>query len=225
MQLHPTSLPSGQLGDEAYAFVDWLADAGQSWWQMLPLGPPDRYGSPYKAKSAFAAWPGLLAEPAAPVSKAEELDFREREAGWIEDWARLSSRGAVADQVRFDREWGAVRRHAEERGVIFLLALAGQSEDPPGAVPGELGQLDLEIGLRGEQFDHVRRTDCTLIAAAQAQRADWRPVQAELVGVCLESGIVMRIAIRALERQQMEERTVFHQRHVGGRGDFTASEL
>ena len=40
-------------------------DAGQSWWQMLPLGPPDRYGSPYKAKSAFAAWPGLLAEPRA----------------------------------------------------------------------------------------------------------------------------------------------------------------
>src|SRR3954466_2774233 len=70
VQLHPTSLPGGRLGPEAYAFVDWLADAGQSWWQMLPLGPPDRYGSPYKARSAFAAWPGLLAEPDAPVSAA-----------------------------------------------------------------------------------------------------------------------------------------------------------
>ena len=29
---------------------------------MLPLGPPDRYGSPYKARSAFAAWPGLPKE-------------------------------------------------------------------------------------------------------------------------------------------------------------------
>ena len=37
VQLHPTSLPKGRLGAEAYAFVDWLADAGQSWWQMLPL--------------------------------------------------------------------------------------------------------------------------------------------------------------------------------------------
>jgi 4-alpha-glucanotransferase len=118
--LHPTSLPGGRLGREAHAFVDWLADAGQSWWQMLPLGPPDRYGSPYKARSAFAAWPGLLAEPSAPVTKAEELDFREREAAWIEDWARFAGRGAVADQVRFDREWAALRAHAAERGVGLI---------------------------------------------------------------------------------------------------------
>src|SRR5919199_5293871 len=75
VQLHPTSLPGGRLGPEAFAFVDWLADAGQSWGQMLPLSPPDRYGSPYKAKSAFAAWPGLLAEPDAPVSAAEASAF------------------------------------------------------------------------------------------------------------------------------------------------------
>src|SRR5437868_14380785 len=33
--LHPTSLPSGKLDREAYRFVDWLAAAGQSWWQVL----------------------------------------------------------------------------------------------------------------------------------------------------------------------------------------------
>jgi 4-alpha-glucanotransferase len=120
VQLHPTSLPSGRLGREAYAFVDWLAAAGQSWWQMLPLGPPDRHGSPYKAKSAFAAWPGLLADPRAPVSKEEELAFREREAYWIEDWAAVAGRGAVADQVRFDREWTALRAYASERGVGLI---------------------------------------------------------------------------------------------------------
>ena len=120
VQLHPTSLPGGRLGRDAYAWIDWLAEAGQTWWQMLPLGPPDRYGSPYKARSAFAAWPGLLAEPAAPVSKAEELDFREREAAWIEDWARFAGRGAVADQVRFEREWDALRAHAADRGVRLI---------------------------------------------------------------------------------------------------------
>jgi 4-alpha-glucanotransferase len=57
VQLHLTSLPDGRLGRSAYRFVDWLAAAGQSWWQTLPLGPPDRRGSPYKARSAFAAWP------------------------------------------------------------------------------------------------------------------------------------------------------------------------
>lgn len=120
VQLHPTSLPGGRLGAEAHAFVDWVAEAGQSWWQVLPLGPPDRHRSPYKARSAFAAWPGLLAEPRAPVSKSEELDFRERHAFWIEDWERASTHGAVADQVRFDREWGELRRHAEERGVRIM---------------------------------------------------------------------------------------------------------
>src|ERR671917_589249 len=120
VQLHPASLPGGRLGRDAYGWVDWLADAGQTWWRMLPLGPPDRYGSPYKARSAFAAWPGLLATPAAPVSKAEELDFREREAGWIEGWAAVAGRGAVADQVRFEREWSALRAHAAERGVRLI---------------------------------------------------------------------------------------------------------
>jgi 4-alpha-glucanotransferase len=68
--LHPTSLPSGKLDREAYRFVDWLAAAGQSWWQMLPLGPPDEYGSPYASPSAFAASPALLAKPAARVTAA-----------------------------------------------------------------------------------------------------------------------------------------------------------
>ena len=120
VQLHPTSLPGGRLGREAYAFVDWLAAAGQAWWQMLPLGPPDRYGSPYKSHSAFAAWPGLLAEPRAPVTRAEEIGFRERNAYWIEDWGRFGPRGAIADQVRFDREWAALRRYAADRGVRLI---------------------------------------------------------------------------------------------------------
>jgi 4-alpha-glucanotransferase len=117
VQLHPTSLPGGRLGREAHRFVEWLADAGQSWWQMLPLGPPDRHGSPYKSASAFAAWPGLLADPRAPVPKEAELDFRDRNAFWIDDWAK---RGSIADQVRFDREWAALRSHAEERGVRLI---------------------------------------------------------------------------------------------------------
>jgi 4-alpha-glucanotransferase len=120
VQLHPTSLPGGRLGRHAYAWVDWLAQAGQSWWQMLPLGPPDRYRSPYKATSAFAAWPGLLGEPRAPVSKADELDFRERNAFWIDDWERFAGRDAIADQVRFDREWAALRGYAAERGVRII---------------------------------------------------------------------------------------------------------
>ncbi|MDP2712017.1 MAG: 4-alpha-glucanotransferase [Solirubrobacteraceae bacterium] len=121
MQLHPTSLPAGRLGDDALRFVDWLAEAGQSWWQMLPLGPPDRARSPYKSASAFAAWRGLLSDPAAPVSDDEIDAFRMRESFWIGDWERVAGgRRAVADQVRFAREWDALRRYARERGVGLI---------------------------------------------------------------------------------------------------------
>lgn len=56
--LHPTSLPGafgiGEFGDEAYQFVDFLEQAGQSYWQILPLGPTGYGDSPYQCFSAFA---------------------------------------------------------------------------------------------------------------------------------------------------------------------------
>jgi 4-alpha-glucanotransferase len=62
--MHPTSLwgpeGTGTLGLEAYRFVEFLARAGQSWWQILPLGPPGPYDSPYMATSAFAGNVQLL---------------------------------------------------------------------------------------------------------------------------------------------------------------------
>ena len=120
VQLHVTSLPDGRLGASAFAFVDWLAQAGQSWWQVLPVGPPDRMASPYRARSAFAAWRNLLADPAAPVSAAEAREFRERHAFWIGDWERAAGARAVNDQVRFEREWGELRAHAASRRVRLI---------------------------------------------------------------------------------------------------------
>jgi 4-alpha-glucanotransferase len=74
--LHPTSLPGrfgiGDLGPSAYAFVDFLAAAGQGLWQMLPLGPTGYGESPYQCTSAFAGNP-LLISP--------ELLL---EAGWVD---------------------------------------------------------------------------------------------------------------------------------------------
>ena len=56
--LHPTSLPGkfgiGDLGDSAFAFVDFLVASKQSLWQVLPLGPTGFGDSPYQCFSAFA---------------------------------------------------------------------------------------------------------------------------------------------------------------------------
>ena len=118
--LHPTSLPSGKLDREAYRFVEWLAAAGQSWWQVLPLGPSDEFGSPYRSPSAFAASPELLARPDARVTAAEVEDFVARHPFWTGGWARFAGEGSLADQVRFEREWNALRRHAAEHGVRLI---------------------------------------------------------------------------------------------------------
>jgi len=62
--LHPTSLPGrfgiGDLGTEAYRFADFLADAKQHLWQVLPLGPIGYGNSPYQCHSVFAGNPLLL---------------------------------------------------------------------------------------------------------------------------------------------------------------------
>ncbi len=117
--LHPTSLAGpygiGDIGPAAVSLLDWLARAGQSVWQILPLGPPDFDGSPYGALSAFAANPLLispdllaadglvapadLAAPAA-VATSPRVDF-DRVAAWKEQlhrraFERLQSRPELA---------------------------------------------------------------------------------------------------------------------------------
>ena len=62
--LHPTSLsnpyPIGDLGPAAIAFVDFMVESGQRWWQMLPIGPAGGDNSPYRSPSAFCGNPLLM---------------------------------------------------------------------------------------------------------------------------------------------------------------------
>lgn len=75
--LHPTSLPGphgiGDLGEEAYAFVDFLAEAGQTYWQTLPLSPTGYGDSPYQGLSAFAGNP-MLISPEKLVQAGQLID-------------------------------------------------------------------------------------------------------------------------------------------------------
>ena len=70
--LHPTSLPGpfgiGDLGPSAIRFIDFLEQAGMSYWQMLPLGPVMDEFSPYQSTSAMAGNPLLIS----PELLAEE---------------------------------------------------------------------------------------------------------------------------------------------------------
>ncbi len=108
--LHPTSLPGrygiGDLGSEAYRFVDFLLDTGQRLWQVLPLGPTGYGDSPYQCFSAFAGNPLLISleklveegalSPAdvedVPSFPAHEVDY-----GWVIHWKIPLLRKAAAD--------------------------------------------------------------------------------------------------------------------------------
>jgi 4-alpha-glucanotransferase len=154
VQLHPTSLPGGRLGEEAFAFVDWLAEAGQTWWQVLPLGPVGEGGSPYKAPSAFAGSATLLAEPDAPVSAAELEALRDREAYWLPDWEAYAGDGAGEDQVRFDREWTALREYAAVRGVRIIgdLPIYVAEDGADHRAHPELFQTGVQAGVPPDAF-------------------------------------------------------------------------
>lgn len=97
--LHPTSLPSpygiGDMGEGAFAFVDFLEKAGQTLWQVLPLGPTGYGDSPYQSYSVFAGQTllispdklreqGLLTDEeisAHPAFEAKKVDY-EKVLAW-----------------------------------------------------------------------------------------------------------------------------------------------
>ena len=97
--LHPTSLPGrygiGDLGPMAERFLEWLESAGQTIWQVLPLGPTGRGASPYGTISAFAGNPLLIS----PEKLAED--------GLLPEAALADVPDFPADRVDWDRvrEW------------------------------------------------------------------------------------------------------------------------
>jgi 4-alpha-glucanotransferase len=97
--LHPTSFPGphgiGELGKHAYDFIDYLVEAKQSLWQVLPLGPTGYGDSPYASFSSFAGNPYLInltdlveAGDLAPADLADLPDFPldHIDYGWLIDW-------------------------------------------------------------------------------------------------------------------------------------------
>jgi 4-alpha-glucanotransferase len=92
--LHPISLPSrggiGDLGPAAYEFLDFLAQARQGLWQVLPLNPPANGNSPYSSTSAFAGNPLLIS-----------LD-RLVEKGWLEG-GELPNDGGAPGPINYDQ--------------------------------------------------------------------------------------------------------------------------
>ncbi len=145
--LHISSLPptsDGRLGSAARQFVDWLVEAGQSYWQVLPVGPTGYGDSPYQTDSSFAGRADWLGDDATDRTITNDEGYRRfrTENPWLEeygafvrgksafsgacwnlwptDFDRQVDETALIQQYRFDTAWQSLRSYANERGVRII---------------------------------------------------------------------------------------------------------
>ena len=120
--LHPTSLPGphgcGDLGREAYHFVDWLVAAGQTLWQILPLAGIGPGNSPYMSNSAFAG--NLLL-----------IDLHELQSqGWLGSADVAPEPGLTAEAVNFAAMYPfRMERLAKAASAFQAAGTAAQQAD------------------------------------------------------------------------------------------------
>lgn len=131
MLLHPTSLPgpgrNGVLGRDARRFVDLIADAGFTVWQMLPLGPVDASRSPYLLKSVNAGSPELLdPEDTRFPTKDEFRNFYDANHTWATPYALF-----MALRERFGNapwwEWSAGLETHDPHAMADAVEELGES--------------------------------------------------------------------------------------------------
>jgi len=121
--LHVSSLEAG-LGRGGRAFIDWLASAGFTVWQILPLGPTGTEGSPYWVRSDSAGNAALIdKDEPAPLNSNEFQAFLEGSRDWLEDYAAFEVLSAMNHGIPWwtwpvefrDREPQAMQRLQREQ--------------------------------------------------------------------------------------------------------------
>jgi 4-alpha-glucanotransferase len=145
--VHVTCLPGpfgiGDLGPAAHAWIEALSAAGQKWWQVLPLGPPGAWNSPYQCFSAFAGNPnlispealvaeGLIARPdlTAVRSRPDRVNFtaatKLKQKLIVAAWQNLRERGGSKLKAEFEK----FRTNASEWLDDFSLFMALRDAHP-----------------------------------------------------------------------------------------------
>ena len=108
-----TSLPSrygiGCFSQSAYDFIDWLKEAGQSYWQILPLGPTSYGDSPYQSFSTFAGNPyfinldALVEEGILHQEECDKFDFGDQ-ADTV-DYEKIYKARYALLEIAYRRSW------------------------------------------------------------------------------------------------------------------------
>ena len=264
--LHPTSLPGeggiGKLGEEAYRFADWLVEAGQKIWQVLPLGPVGYGDSPYAAFSAFAGDERLVAngpvcdgepdgKPGTDGSVHAAQNARlgtDSSVPGLDGFARFMALKAAngggpwwewdaavradpreverqkAAQEEFFREWCALKRYCNERGVRIMgdlpIYVAKDSADV-WARP-ELFRFDVVAGVPPDYFSATGQLWGNPIYRWERMREDGYGWWVERMRAALTMFDVVRVdhfrGFEAYWEVPAEEETAIHGCWVKGPG-------
>ncbi len=134
--LHPTSLPGeygiGDLGPQAYRWIDFLSACGCSLWQVLPLGPTGYGDSPYQCFSAFAGNPFLVSPEALLAEKLlypdDLIDRPSFPPGRVDFGALIPWKLALLDRA-FDRYQDSPSPVLQSELTAFRSAQASWLED------------------------------------------------------------------------------------------------
>jgi 4-alpha-glucanotransferase len=187
--LHPTSLPGpngiGELGSEAGRFLDFLAEAGMTLWQMLPLGPTGYGDSPYQCFSSFAGNPLLIHLPGtAGPFPSHTVDYprviRHKRALLRQATATLGTDEAYRAFVREERWW------LEDYALFMALKEAHEgvawTEWEAGAALRESAALERWRADLATEVEHYRREQWLFRAQFLALKAACRTRGIRLMG-------------------------------------------
>ena len=186
--LHVTSLPSGDLGPEAFEFVDFLADAGITVWQLLPLVPThEEDRSPYNALSAMAGNTDLisrerqveeglgdLAELSA-TQRAAYGEWCEEQRAWLDSYVEFMALRDLLDHAK----WPTWEPGLRDRDAQRVAAVLAPHQDA-------LERLRFEQWVFAEQWRELKeyagravcsssvtcRSSCRMTARTSGQRAN-----------------------------------------------------
>jgi 4-alpha-glucanotransferase len=114
------ALPRGAAGAAvAREFIDWLAAAGFSVWQLLPIGPTGADGSPYWLRSDQATHTALIDRQ--EFSREQYLSWCERERDWIHDYALFEALAAAHDGAPW-QDWPVALRNRQPEALAQVRA-------------------------------------------------------------------------------------------------------
>jgi 4-alpha-glucanotransferase len=143
--LHLSSLDAA-LGRGGRAFIDWLCAAGFSVWQILPLGPTGKSGSPYWVRSDFAGDTAFIDGAERPAGEGEEYRaFLDASQSWLEDYAAFE----VLSALHGGQPWWQWPAEYRDRDAAALERLRS-------ANAAEVARLKIEQFVFAAQLQRLR---------------------------------------------------------------------